>query len=158
MGKSNVRVVGPSGTGANRPSRVVGTKTAVRVSAFGMTALQGITGEELAPLLLHAMQPAFEQAHAEWPRDTHASVDSMALEVMETGPKLARVALSAGGDILIQDPRNVKGIDYAPFIEFNGTATVAPGTMTSAVILNDSIIKERLRQGLRELIRSKIGQ
>lgn len=154
---SNIRVT-ISGVGGKFPSRAKGTKAAIQVNAFGLKALQGITGADLAPILLHAMQPAFDQAQSEWPVLTGASKDSMLLEVTEAAGKRARVALAAGGEKLIQDPRNDSKKDYAPFIEFNGTPTVAPGTMTSAVIQNDGIIKERLREGLRQLIRSRIGQ
>jgi hypothetical protein len=157
LGKANVRVT-ISKTGGKFSSREPGTKVAIQVNSFGLQSLQGISGQDMVPLLLNAMEPAAEQAEQEWPKDTHASVDSMDLEVMETGPKVARVALTVGGDQLIQDPRNVKGIDYAPFIEFNGTATAPPGVITSAIIMNESKIKERLRQGLKELIRSKLGQ
>lgn len=149
---SNVRTT-VSGVGSKFPSRVKGSKAALSINTFGMQKLhEGINGEAIAAILLEAAQPAFDQAFAEWPRDTNASVETLELVVYEVGEKNARVALQIGGPALIEDPRNKKHIDYAPFVEFNGTPKTPPGTMTHAIHANEEEIKRRIREGLRVLI------
>lgn len=161
MGKSNIRVTLTGVGGGNASAgyarrRTPGTKTAIEVNAFGLQALQGITGEEIAEILLYALEPAREMAIEEWPKQTYASVETIGLEVTEIGAKSARVALVAGGEKLINDPRNKSHKDYAPFIEFNGTSTTPPGTLTSSVILTDRERQQRLRDGLAMLLKRKL--
>lgn len=161
MGRSNIRVTLTGVGGSNAAAgysrrRQPGTKTAIEVNAFGLQALQGITGEEIAEILMYALEPAKMHAIEEWPKLTHASVETIDLEVTEVGPKMARVALVAGGERLVNDPRNKSKKDYAPFIEFNGTSTTPPGTLTSAVILTEEQRRQRLREGLAALIERKL--
>lgn len=137
--------------------RVPGTRVGIQANYFGLTALEGITGEDLAPLLMSAMRIAEVEALMEWPKDTHASVETIELQLMDVGAKRARVALVAGGQRLIEDPRNRSGKDYAPFIEFNGTKTAAPGTLSRAVIANDTAIKAEVASGIRMLIQDRLG-
>lgn len=154
---SNIRTT-VGGIGGKFPSRTPGSRTAIQVNAFGMKALEGITGAEIAEVLMAAMQPAKEHALIEWPILTGASRDTIGLEVTEVGEKFARVALVAGGKQLIEDPRNKSKKDYAPFIEFNGTPTTTPGTLTSAVIITEQDRKRIIREGLAAIIKRRLGE
>lgn len=152
---ANIRTT-VGGIGGKFPSRVPGDPTAIQVNAFGMKALEGITGQEIAEVLLHALEPARDMAIEEWPKDTHASSETIRLEVTEIGQKSARVALVAGGKKLIEDPRNVSKKDYTPYIEFLGTPTTPPGTMTSSVILTEKERQQRLRDGIASILDRKL--
>lgn len=151
----NIRTI-IGGVGGKYISRVPGTMTAIQVSSFRAEKLKTISGDELAPIIFNAMILARDQAIMDWPKDTHASVETIELEIKEVGPKFARVALQAGGPKLISDPRNKKKIDYAPFIEFNGTPTTHPGTMTVSVLSNEENMKQAIRAGLIALIEAKL--
>lgn len=146
-----------TGTTGKYISRTPGSRVGLQVNSFGAQKLKGITGKDLAPIIFKAMGIAYNEAYDEWPVRTGASRDSIDLTVQEVGPKSARVALQAGGPKLIRDKRNESGKDYAPFIEFNGTATVSPGTLTRAVIGNQDEIKAAIREGVAELIRRRLG-
>lgn len=142
-----------SGIGGKYPSRVAGTPTGIQLNTFGLQKIrERIRGSQLAPILVNAMQPTKEQAVADWPRITGASGDSIRVEVEEEGSYYARVSLKAGGEQLINDPRNKSHKDYAPFIEFNGTSTTPPGTMTHAMITNEAQMKERIKEGVALLL------
>lgn len=146
-----------SGMYGKYPSRAAGTLTAIQMNTFILDKVRShITGEELAPILLDAMEPALEQALAEWPVDTGASKSTINTDIMEEGPKSARVALHAGGEDLINHPDNPSKKDYAPYIEFNGTLTAHPGTLTRAMVTNEEEIKERLKKGLAEWLKGAI--
>ena len=141
-------------TTVGRRSRVPGTLIGVQLNTFRMRRLEALlSGEELAPILLEASQPAMDQAVSEWPVLTGASRDSISLDLIEVGANRARVALQAGGPKLINDARNKSGKDYAPFIEFNGTATAPPGIIIGAIFDNEVEIKQRIRAAVVELIR-----
>lgn len=147
------------GIGSKFPSREKGTRAGLGLNTFGLQALaEGITGEALAPIVLEAWQPAFEAAYSEWPVLTGASRDSIELGITEIGPRLVRVALQAGGQKLIEDPRNKSHKDYAPYIEFNGTSTTPAGTMTHAVHSTADEAKARIARGVAELMRSILGK
>jgi hypothetical protein len=136
-----------------RRSRQKGTTIGVQVNTFGIDKLlQEVTGDNLIPILFDAMQPSFDEAYNEWPVLTGASQSTIALVEAERGERRARVALQAGGPALITHRDNKSHKDYAPFIEFNGTATAAPGILVRAVYSNDSVIKQRIRDGIRALI------
>ncbi len=140
-----------------RYSREVGTSPGITVNVFGLKALEGITGQELAVILMEAAQPALATAQEDWPKQTWASHDSLRLEEVEVAEVRARVHLTAGGQQLISDPRNKKHIDYAPFIEFNGTQTAQPGVILHSVLSNEREMKEAIKTAIAELIRSKLA-
>lgn len=154
---ANIRTT-VTGVGGKFPSRVAGTQVAFQVNTFGMTKLEaGITGEVMEPILIEAMQPALEQAKEDWPKDTHASVETLEVVTMEIGPKVARVALQIGGERLIADPRNLKHIDYAPYVEYNGTAKTPPGTLTHVMAMNEKVMKQMIHAGVKRMIEELLG-
>jgi hypothetical protein len=143
-----------SGVGSKFPSREPGTRVGLQVNVFGLKKLSNaITGDMLADILKEAIQPAYQQALAEWPVLTGASRDSIDIEVTEVGGKFARVALQAGGEKLIYDERNRSGKDYAPFIEFNGTLTTPPGTLIHAMHSTESEMKQIIKSKVSEFLR-----
>jgi hypothetical protein len=119
--------------------------------------IAGVTGANLAPILLEAGKPSYEQAYSEWPVLTGASRDSIELIVTEINPRSARVVLQAGGEKLINDPRNKSGKDYAPFIEFNGTPRAPAGILRNSIYDRDADIRSAIHQGVRELIQELIA-
>lgn len=130
-------------------SRQTGTIVGMEVNTFGLKRLQGaLTGEDLARILMDAAEIAYIEAFNEWPVQTAASRDSLALRVAEVTPTSARVALQAGGPDLINDPRNKSGKDYAPFIEFNGTATAAPNIIARSILSNDRQIRAAIHDAV----------
>jgi hypothetical protein len=139
-------------------SRTPGTKVGVRLNLYGMSKLQaGVTGQALSVILLEAAQPCLDQALGEWPVDTGASRDSIELAVVGVEERKARVALQAGGEKLIDDPRNKKHIDYAPFIEFNGSpAGRGQATLLNAVLDNHQIVRDAIHDRVGALIRELI--
>lgn len=141
-----------------RRSHVPGTMVGMNLNTFGMERLESITGEDLAPIVEAALTPAFDQAHGDWPVLTGASRDSMAINLIEVGPRHARAALQVGGEQLINDARNVKHIDYAPFIEFNGTATAPAGILLYAMTVNHQEMRDAIHAGVAALIRERLGQ
>lgn len=144
-----------SGVGGRKfPSKTPGDITGLSLNTFGLDKLQaGINGELLAEILMVAIGPAEEQAKEEWPKETHASVETIKSVVTEVGPKMARVALVVGGPELINDPRNKKHIDYAPYIEFNGSpGGTPPGTLTHAMAANEVEMKRIIRVSVAQLI------
>ncbi len=116
-----------------------------------------MTGAALAPILMDAIEIAKDYAYSEWPVLTGASRDTIRTSVAEVSAKSAKVNLLVGGPQLIADPRNKSGKDYAPYVEFNGTSKTAPGTMARAMELNKEEMKERIRDGVAELIRGLVG-
>jgi hypothetical protein len=130
----------------------------VQVNVFGMIKLQaGVTGEALSVIAVKALQPAKQEAYDNWAVLTGASRDSIDVVVAEVGAKHARVALQAGGQKLISDPRNKQHIDYAPFLEFNGSPSGSQpaGVLVRAIYGNDYLIRRvGLHGGVAELIRS----
>lgn len=136
-----------------RRPRDSGSQVGVSVSTFGLDKLiEGVTGQMMAEVGVKALQVAYEEAQEAWPVQTGASKDSMEVVAAEVGSRHARVRLQVGGQKLISDPRNKSHRDYAPFIEFNGTATAPAGIIRDAIYLNDREIKEEIRQGLRDRI------
>jgi hypothetical protein len=135
-------------------SRVPGTTVGVEVSTFGLSKLQeGVTGDAISQIMLKAGEPAYEEAHGNWPVLTGASRDSMKLAVSDVGPTHARVVLEVGGQPLIDDPRNTSHKDYAPFIEFNGSPTGrGQGAIRDAIYGRDSDIRSAIHEGVRDLI------
>jgi len=144
--------------GTKFPSRTPGDPTGLSINSFLIGKIKEVlSGEQVAPILLWAMEPAYEQAKADWPVVTGASSDTIRLETDEIEANFARVSLRVGGEQLMQDPRNKKGIDYAPFVEFNGTSKTPPGTITHAVIITQDEVKERIKLGLQALLGGAIG-
>lgn len=140
-------------------SRQPGTTVGVRVNTFGLQRLMaGIDGNFLAEAGVDAMQIAHQDAYANWAVLTGASRDSLIVVVTEVGDRHARVELQAGGDRLKADPRNPKGKDYAPYLEFNGSPSGSQpaGVLLQAVNMNDREIRQRLHdltaQRIKELI------
>ncbi len=142
-----------------RRSRQVGDQVGLQVNTFGLDKLQaGITGEAIAPILLEALQPALQDALAEWPVLTGASIDSMETIISEIGPKHARAVLQVGGEKLISDSRNVSHKDYAPYIEFNGSPTGrGQGAISNAIFGNDRQIRADIHAGVKALIKGVLG-
>lgn len=138
-------------------SHVPGTMVGINVNTFGLQRLEEVSGADLMPIVVAALEPAREQLRSEWPVLTGASRDSILIYPMETGPHLARASLSVGGYVLIEDPRNVKHIDYAPFIEFNGTATAPAGLLLYAMSSNKASIREAIHSGVAALLQSRVA-
>lgn len=142
-----------TGVGGKYPSRTPGTRAAFQVNTFGLDRLtEGITGELLAEVMVTAIQPAYEQALAEWPVITGASRDTIEVTVMEEAAKSARVALQIGGEKLRADPRNKSHKDYAPYVEFNGTPKTPPGTLTHAMVANEPEMRRIIHSSVKQLI------
>ena len=141
-----------------RGSRIPGTEAGIQVNTFGLERLlEGITGEALEPILHQALEPSFEEAHGNWPVLTGASRDSMRVETIEVGQRMARVALLVGGDQLKSDPRNPSGKDYAPFIEYNGTPTTPPGTLSYAIHSHEQEMRDTIHAGVSLLVQELTG-
>lgn len=155
----NVRTrIGGIGGGRGM-SRAVGTPVGVQINTSGLKAMRDtINGPLLVQWLLEAWQPALEQAFNDWPKLTHASSETIRLEIIEEGPNIGRIALMVGGERLILDPRNKSKKDYSPFVEFNGTATAFPGTISGAVFSNMDICLERLKELAAAHLRGLSGQ
>lgn len=154
---ADIRVT-QSGVGGKFPSRVKGTRAAFQLNTFGMTKLhEGITGEVLAEIAFEAIQPAYEQALVDWPKITHASVESIEVTTTEIGDKVGRVALQIGGEKLINDPRNKKHIDYAPYVEYNGTAKTPPGTLTHCMVMHEQEMKRFIHASVKHLIQELLA-
>jgi len=127
----------------------------VRLNTFGMSKLEiGVNGEALAEITLDALQPSLQEALGNWPVLTGASRDSLSTDIIEIGPRMARAVLQVGGEKLINDSRNKSHRDYAPYIEFNGTATAPPGIIFSAVEGRRDEIRAEIHSKVSELIRS----
>lgn len=142
-----------SGIGSKFPSRTPGDPTGMSLNTFGMDKLhEGINGEHINEILLDAITPAYDQLKEEWPVITGASSDTIRVESGEIGPKMARVHLMIGGTALIEDPRNVSGKDYVPYVEFNGTTKTPPGTLAHAMFANMDEMKEMIRNSVRQYI------
>jgi len=140
-------------------SREKGTTVGMEVNTFGLKKLQGaVNGESMAQILLDAGQIAFVEAFNEWPVQTFASRDTLKLETAEVGPTHARVILQAGGPDLINDPRNTSHKDYAPFIEFNGTATAAPNIIARSIMSNDRAIRKQIHDAVAALIQEAASE
>lgn len=149
---ADVRVT-RGGMGVREISHAAGTPVGIGINTFAIRALRNkLTGRNLVPILKRALRPALQQAQDEWPVLTGASRDSIRLQVAEISEHTARVALTAGGPQLMEDERNKSGKDYAPFIEFNGTATAPAGILTSAVETNYTDIVDTIHEGVNELI------
>lgn len=138
-------------------SRTPGTTVGVQVSTFGLDSLENISGAELEAIALEALEPAREQVAGEWPILTGASLDSLRTETDEIGPTHVRVSLRIGGPPLMADARNEKHIDYAPFIEFNGSpGGTPPGTIAYAMSSQARLMKSLIHSGVRDLIERKL--
>ena len=139
-------------------SRIPGTTVGVQVSTFGLDRLETISGSEMEPICREAIEPARELVAGEWPIDTGASIDTLRIETDEIGATHCRVSLRIGGPQLIADPRNVKHIDYAPYIEFNGSpGGTPPGTIAYAMSSQARLMRSLIHAGVRELIRRKLN-
>lgn len=139
-------------------SRIPGVPVGVQFSTFGLDQLEAISGADLEPIVLEAIQPARDQAASEWPIDTGASIDTLRIETDEVGARHVRVSLRIGGAPLIADARNVKHIDYAPFIEFNGSpGGTPPGILSYAVSSQARLIRSLIHAGVQEMIRRKLA-
>jgi hypothetical protein len=94
-----------------------------------------------------------------WPVDpihgteSGPSRDSIHLVIKEVGERRARVALEIGGEELIADPRNKKHIDYAPFIEYNGSpAGRGQFTLLNAWVDNDPQMRREIHEEVSRLV------
>lgn len=135
----------------------VGQPVGIQVSTFGLRQLQTISGADLEPIITEALQPALEQLQADWPVDTGASVDSARIETDEVEERSARVSLRIGGEPLINDPRNVKKIDYAPYLEFNGSpGGTPPGVMLYAMSANRTLMRDTIHEAVALLIQERL--
>lgn len=144
-----------------RRSRTPGTTVGIEVNTFGLKRLQeGVTGEFMAEVLVEAGQPAYNDAYSEWAVLTGASRDSLELVVTEVGPTFARVALQAGGEKLMSDPRNPKGEDYAPFLEFNGSpsGSQSPGAIARAIFSNDGVMRQIIHNKIAERVQELVNE
>lgn len=142
-----------------RRSRVqtIGAPVGMQVSSFGLSRLEGISGADMEAVAHTAIQPALHQAKADWPIWTGASGDTIRVETDEVGPHHVRVSLRVGGLPLIADPRNEKHIDYAPFIEFNGSpGGTPPGTLLYAMTSQDRLMRSILHEGVTALLASRL--
>lgn len=150
---ANIRVT------TTRASRQPGDSSGIQVNVFGMQALEaGITGEVLNEIMLEAAQPMLEAAIQNWYEhwfsfDTGASQDSIELATTEVGDHFARIILQAGGEKLINDSRNAKHVDYAPFLEFHEGG----GMIRSAVFDGRDefvrLVRDRVAARIQELLR-----
>lgn len=137
--------------------RTVGAPVGIQVSTFGLDSLRLITGADLLPILEGALEPAETQVREEWPVDTGASRDTLRIEADEVGAHTARVSLRIGGEPLIADARNVKHIDYAPFIEFNGSPGGSPpGILLYAMTSNARRIRDTVHEGVAKLMQERL--
>lgn len=129
----------------------------MQVSSFGLEKLSGISGSDMEPIAHAAMQPALTQVEATWPIDTGASVETARIETDEIGRTHVRVSLRIGGAPLIADPRNIKHVDYAPYIEFNGSPKgTPPGTLLYAMTVNDRLMRSMLHAGVQALLADRL--
>lgn len=142
-----------------RRSRVPGTDVGINVNTFGAERLLGmLTGPQLEAILHEAIVPAFEQLKQDWPILTGASSDTIRIETVEIGARHARVALLVGGEALIADARNEKHIDYAPFVEFNGTSKTPPGTMAYAMHSNQAQIRQTIHAMIGQVLHRAVAE
>jgi len=142
-----------------RRSRAAGDQVGLQVNTFGLTKLAaGINGEAIANILYEALQPALQDARAEWPVLTGASLSTMEVAISEIGPTHARAVLQVGGEKLIAHPDNESKKDYAPFIEFNGSPTgKGQGAISNAIFGNDRQIRADVHAGIAALIRGLLA-
>lgn len=144
---ANVRVT------HSKMSRVPGTRTGIMINTFGLDKLsKDVNGDALMHISMEALIPAMTDVFENWPVQTGASRDSIHIAPIEEGDYHARAMLAVGGQQLIEDPRNRSHKDYAPYIEFNGTATVRSGTLTRAFFSNDREMRRLIHEGVRNLI------
>lgn len=140
-------------TGQRAISKTPGTTIGLQVNTFVMDKLASdLSGELLQPIAVEALTPALFQCREEWPVLTGASKETIRVETVEVTAKAVRVALVVGGLPLIEDPRNKSHKDYAPFIELNGTATTPAGTLTHAMVMNESEMRAYLHDRARALL------
>lgn len=138
--------------------RTVGEPVGVQVSTFGLKALEGISGADLKPIIMGAAELPANMIRETWPRWTGASGDTIRIETDEVGAKHARVSIRVGGQPLIEDPRNEKHIDYAPFIEFNGSpGGTPPGTILYAMHVTNAAMRAQIHAGVRALLQARAG-
>lgn len=161
---ANIRVtqtgVGTVGhVGGYRNNRSPGDPTGLQINTFGMDKLiGGLTGDQLVEIVTEAFQPAYFQLLSEWAVDTGASRDSARISVIEVGARMCRVALEIGGQQLIDDIRNEKHINYAPFLEFNGSpGGTPPGVLLNAVIDNYPEAVQYIHERVGWMIKRIIG-
>lgn len=137
--------------------QTVGAPVGMQISSFGLEKLSGISGADMEPIAHAAMQPALSQLATTWPIYTGASVETARIETDEINLTSVRVSLRIGGAPLIADARNKKHIDYAPYIEFNGSPKgTPPGTLLYAMTANDRLIRELLHEGVRALLAARL--
>lgn len=138
--------------------QTIGAPVGVQVNTFGLQRLAaGVDGDHLEEILTDAMSIPEAVVQETWPVDTGASLDTLRIETDEVGPSHARVSLRIGGAPLIADPRNTKHIDYAPYIEFNGSpGGTPPGTILYAMTSTDRQVRDRIHNRVRELIEDRL--
>lgn len=134
--------------------QTIGAPVGVQTNTFGLQRLMaGVSGDHLEEILTDALQIPEQVVQETWPVDTGASVETVRIETDEVGPTHARVSLRIGGAPLIADPRNKKHIDYAPYIEFNGSpGGTPPGTLLYAMTSTSTEVKDYIHNRVRELI------
>jgi hypothetical protein len=144
-----------SGLGTKFISRDPGSLVGVAVNTSAIGKMRGrVTGRNILPILMKAVKKyALPQAKEEWPIETGASHDSIRVIAVEVSENRASAGLTVGGQQLIDDSRNERHIDYAPFIEFNGSpAGRGEGTITNAMFGNQDAILEDVREGTGMLV------
>lgn len=156
---AGVRVTIGGLSGSKYPSRVTDTPTGMAVNTHVMSKIANlISGSELIPILEEAIQVALEEVKATWPIDTGASISTARTLIVETNDKTARVGMTIGGTPLIEHPKNPKHIDYAPYIEFNGSpGGTAAGTIARAFAVSQEEMRDIIHVGVESLLARAIA-
>lgn len=151
-----------------RRIRTTGLPVGVHLNLFGFAKLEaGVTAPALSAILMDAGQVALVDAISNWPVDTGASQSTIKLLPVSSTDSLrshhaggdpsrsARVVLQVGGPELIAHKDNPKHIDYALYIEFNGSpAGRGQFTILNAILGNEVEMKAQIKAGVGSLIRS----
>lgn len=150
-----------------RRPRDSGSTVGVQVNTFGLQKLiDAVDGEAIAQVLMDTMQPIRDEAYQNWPKPpgqdgnyvrTGASADSIMVFTSEVGEHSARVILQAGGQKLKDDPRNPRGKDYAPFVEFGINSNAGVGVLRDAVYDNDGTIRQGIHDGIARLVKDALA-
>ena len=151
---ANVRVT------TGRPSREPGTQVGMAINTFGLAKLQGaVNSQVMAEIATEALQPAYRDCYDGWAVLTGASRDSISVDTIEVGPTFARVALQAGGEKLIADPRNKSHKDYAPYLEFNGSPSGSQpaGLIVHSIFSNDREMRQIIHDGIKRVIEGSLA-
>jgi len=150
---------GPVRTTTQRggPNMEVGSMISVSVDTTVLQSIENISGDDLLPIILDAIEPSMEIAKSQWPVLTGASIESFEVTGEVTGERKAHGQLQVGGAKLISDSRNDKHIDYAPFIEFNGSPTgLGKDAVFNSFVGRADEMKRMIRDGVQRLIAERM--